>query len=233
MNNTFPPVSKEEQKGWTNEDQSPERVAIMSSAMWAEYYCGNQQYEEAKPYVEKLRLLLNKVSPVVQKKCGNSVRVNMLERIESEIEIVDAFLPEYKDIFHYVPARMFDKYSDAWTSTPCYEKDMAVLCSVKSNGYMNRATTNVMCVHSYRPMLYIHAAPEDVGSVFEFGNREFEIVSESYAFCTTDVGKGVYAYPDNEEPKLFDYDNSIAKVVVDMWFKRAVQGDDLSNFRLN
>lgn len=233
MNNTFPPISKELEKGWTKEDQSPERVAIMSSAMWAEYYCGNKQYEEAKPYVEKLRLLLNKASQIVQKECGNGVRVNMLERKESEVEIVEAFLPEYNDIFYHTPARMFDKDSDAWTSTPCDKKDMAILCITDSNRCMHRVTTNVMCVHPYRPMLYIHSAPEDVGRVFEFGGREFEIVSENYAFCTTDIGKGVYAYPNNGEPKVFDYDSSIAKVVIDMWFKRAMRGDDLSHFRMN
>lgn len=230
MNNTFPPVSKEAQKGWTHEDQSPERVAIMSSAMWAEYYCGNKQYEEAKPYVEKLRLLLNKVAPVVQDKKSNRVSVNMVERTESEVEIFDAFLPGYGDIFYRTPARMFDKDSSAWTSTPCYDTDMAILAT-KPERCLKRAQSNVMGVHSYRPMLYICAAPDDIGKVFEFGEREFEIVSECYAFCTTDIGKGVYAYPERDKPKLFDYDNSIAKVVIDTWFQQAIRGDDMSHFR--
>lgn len=54
----------------------------------------------------------------------------------------------------------------------------------------------------------------EIGDVFEFGGKEFEIVSENFAFCTTDIGKHRFDGSSNV------YEKSEIKKYVDDWFKK-------------
>ena len=56
----------------------------------------------------------------------------------------------------------------------------------------------------------------EIGDVFKFGDKEFEIISDTLAFCTTDIGKHKFdTYSNN-------YGRSEIKQYVDKWFNESI-----------
>lgn len=67
-----------------------------------------------------------------------------------------------------------------------------------------------------RPALQIknlESSNFEIGDLFKFGNKEFEIISDSLAFCTTDIGKHRFDLYSN------DYEKSLIKQYIDEWFE--------------
>ena len=67
-----------------------------------------------------------------------------------------------------------------------------------------------------------------VGDRFEFGNAEFEIVSDDLAFCTGNIGRCAFR-EDWDVADANVYESSDVKKFVDKWFESAVQDEDAEN----
>ena len=76
---------------------------------------------------------------------------------------------------------------------------------------------------SVRPALKIENLKSfglKAGDSILFADKEFEVVSDTLAFCTTDIGK--HCFRDDEEAESANnYEKSDVKKFVDEWFKRA------------
>ena len=72
-----------------------------------------------------------------------------------------------------------------------------------------------------RPVLeFSNKSDLKIGDKFKFGDKEFEIISEGIALCTSDIGK--YLYRKNwQAPNANIYDKSDIKKFINDWFKKA------------
>lgn len=55
----------------------------------------------------------------------------------------------------------------------------------------------------------------EIGDILKFENKEFEIISDTLAFCTTDIGKHRFDTDHN------NYEKSEVKKYVDEWFEKS------------
>lgn len=95
--------------------------------------------------------------------------------------------------------------------------------SVISFGYY--VYTDNFCV---RPALRINIENSDfkIGDIFIFGNKRFKIISDDLALCTDDIGN--FCFRKNYEAEdANDYDKSDAKKIVDQWFARATNYQEM------
>ena len=60
-----------------------------------------------------------------------------------------------------------------------------------------------------------------IGDTFEFGDKEFEIVSSDKAFCLSDIGTSAFRN-DWEAPDANDYEKSDVKKFIDKWFEKEI-----------
>ena len=77
--------------------------------------------------------------------------------------------------------------------------------------------------YAVRPALQIknlNSSNLQIGDKFVFGEKEFEIISDSFAFCVTDIGR--YCFKEDWKAKdANDYEKSDVKKYVDDWFNLA------------
>ena len=59
-----------------------------------------------------------------------------------------------------------------------------------------------------------------IGDSIFFGDREFEIVSNDFAFCKTDIGKHNFR-EDYKSEGANDYEKSDIKKFIEEWFEKA------------
>lgn len=60
-----------------------------------------------------------------------------------------------------------------------------------------------------------------IGDIFEFGGKQFEIISHDRAFCLTDIGKCAFR-GDKIAPDANDYEKSDVKEYINDWFKKNI-----------
>ena len=62
----------------------------------------------------------------------------------------------------------------------------------------------------------------NIGDVFKFCDKEFQIFTKTRAFCLSDIGAS--AYRKNVRVKdVLDYEKSDAKKVIDKWFQESLE----------
>lgn len=83
--------------------------------------------------------------------------------------------------------------------------------------YFGKFVDSYGCV---RPALIISLDSSNfkIGDCFKFGNKEFEIISNSLAFCKSDIGKSYFEWLNKNEDAN-DYEKSDVKWFVDKWFE--------------
>ena len=62
------------------------------------------------------------------------------------------------------------------------------------------------------------------GDIFEFGDKEFEIISDNKAFCLSDIGQCAFRN-DAEALDANIYEKSDIKKYVDEWFEKSIKGE--------
>lgn len=107
-----------------------------------------------------------------------------------------------------------------WLKTPGYNP-YAVMC-VCSSGSLNDfgfdIHNNGGCV---RPALEIDLKSSNlnVGDTFQFGNKNFKIISETMAFCLGDIGKSCFR-KKYKALHACHYETSDVKKFIDEWFEK-------------
>jgi len=96
--------------------------------------------------------------------------------------------------------------------------------SVHSDGFISLYGNTVNVSNAIRPVLQINIKSSNlqIGDVFEFGGKEFRVVSDNLAFCLSDIG----TYPFRKNWKTTDandYEKSDVKKFVDDWFNKYVK----------
>lgn len=133
----------------------------------------------------------------------------------SELEIRGATLLS-TDEARKLPLRL-RKYNDWWwlRSRGSYGSHAAF---VYTNGLVNDYGSFANYDNAVRPALQLknlESSDLKIGDVFKFGGKEFEIISDTLAFCTTDIGKHRFDAHRN------NYKRSEIKRYVDAWFEKA------------
>ncbi len=82
--------------------------------------------------------------------------------------------------------------------------------------------------HCVRPALIINIESSNykLGDTFIFGDKTFKIISDELAFCLEDIGYCCFR-ADWKAPDANDYEASDVKKFVDIWFKEAMQDENL------
>ena len=78
-----------------------------------------------------------------------------------------------------------------------------------------------------RPALQIsnlQSSNLQIGDVFTFGGKPFQIISDNLAFCLSDIGTCAFR-EDWKVANANDYETSDVKKFVDEWFNEAIKND--------
>ena len=93
--------------------------------------------------------------------------------------------------------------------------------SVCNDGSVYRGGINVNYrIAAVRPALQIKnlkSSKLQIGDVFIFGGKDFQVVSDKLAFCLSDIGNHCFR-ADWKEKDANDYEKSDVKKYVDDWF---------------
>lgn len=135
--------------------------------------------------------------------------------VETELEIKGVTLLS-TDEAEVLPLRL-RKYNNWWLRSPGFFSFTTAIVhddgSIDINGNDTDYGSGVI-----RPALKIsklEASGLEIGDVFLFDDKEFEVISDSLAFCTTDIGKHQFDANSN------DYEKSEIKKYVDEWFEQS------------
>ena len=109
-------------------------------------------------------------------------------------------------------------YKDWWwlRSAGSYSNFAAV---VRNDGSLSAAGNTVDASNAVRPVLQIDIKSSifKVGDTFIFGGKYFDIITDEFAFCQTDIGTCAFR-EDWEAEDANTYEKSDAKKFVDEWF---------------
>lgn len=109
-----------------------------------------------------------------------------------------------------------------WLQSPGYCSNHAA--DVCSDGSVNYHGYGVSSTNAVRPTLEIQnleASNLNIGDVFRFGNKNFEIISDTKALCTESIGKCFFR-EDWQAEDANDYETSDVKTFVDDWYHHAL-----------
>lgn len=149
---------------------------------------------------------------------------------ETELNIVGATLLSIEEA-NALPDDL-RSYDDWWWlrsrgPQPGYAMIVDVFGSVDEDGCEVDNTDNILV----RPALQIanlSSTDLKIGDSIVFDKKEFEIISDSLAFCKTDIGachfRDIGYRDDRNAEYLNDYEKSYAKEFVDRWFERTMKG---------
>lgn len=139
---------------------------------------------------------------------------------EVELDIIGATLLSAEEA-EQLPMRLKGYDHWWWTLSPAYDSNH-IFC-IESDGYIYKWGHPVdffeFNLGMIRPALQIsnfESSNLKIGDTFKFGTREFEIISDSLAFCTTDIG--LCRFDDYSN----NYETSEIKMHVDDWFNNVI-----------
>lgn len=104
-----------------------------------------------------------------------------------------------------------------WLRSPDYHSVKAAIAYKDGYGVVSDDDVAV------RPILEIYNLESSnlkIGDRFEFGEKEFEVISNNKAFCTSDIGHHCFR-TDWETSDTNDYEKSDVKKFIDEWFEKA------------
>lgn len=119
------------------------------------------------------------------------------------------------------------KHNDCWwmRSSGC---DPISAAYVSDSGSVHFLGARVDDFFSVRPALRINIKNSNfkIGDIFIFGKKMFKIISDNLAFCTDDIGKFCFRKNFDAEDAN-NYEKSDAKKIVDQWFARATNYQEM------
>lgn len=108
-----------------------------------------------------------------------------------------------------------------WLKSPGFDFDFAAI--VNYGGFVDSIGNNVSSDNDIvRPALIIsnlESSDLKIGDTFEFGGKQFEIISDNRALCVGDIGYSVFR-ENQEASDANDYEKSDVKKYVDDWFNQ-------------
>lgn len=107
-----------------------------------------------------------------------------------------------------------------WTSTANVANPVSAWFVSGPYGYLIRNIVD--SEGSVRPTLIFESKDLEVGDKFLIGEKEFEVIKESLAFCTSDIGECAFR-EDFEAEDANDYEKSDIKKYIDKWFEENVK----------
>ena len=93
------------------------------------------------------------------------------------------------------------------------------------NGTVSRNCDYVCYYYDVRPVLIIsnlESSGLKIGDTFEFGSKQFEIISNNKAFCLTNIGACVFKRNSNAL-NANNYERSDVKKFIDEWFEKSIE----------
>ena len=151
------------------------------------------------------------------------MKVKTICQVEREVDlnIIGARLPSIETA-KKLPDRLVDYITDQgqfswWWATG--NKRYAYICA-----YRTFDPAFVCFPFTVRPVLIIgnlKKASMKIGDLIYFGGKEFEVISEKQAFCTSDIGE--YVFKNNKDLCATDaarYEDSDVKKYIDEWFEK-------------
>lgn len=140
-------------------------------------------------------------------------------KIKTELEITEATLLSVEEA-KALPQHLKSYKDYWWLRSPGYLHNLAA--SVGRDGSVYHGGSLVINGGSYvRPALKLRSSNLHIGDRFEFGNAKFEVVSDSLAFCTDDIGRCAFR-KDWKVGSANVYEASDIKKFVDKWFNVAL-----------
>lgn len=150
------------------------------------------------------------------------VKVIKAEELKLNLEIVEATLLTVEEA-EKLPERL-RKHAYVWWLQSCgYCSDYAAC--VYPDGIVSHDGDYVCFYYDVRPVLVISNLESlglKIGDIFEFGDKEFEIISNNKAFCLTDIGNNVFKR-DSNVLNANNYERSDVKKFIDYWFKNNIE----------
>lgn len=142
--------------------------------------------------------------------------------LKLNLEIVGATLLT-ADEAEKLPERL-RKCGEGWWLQSCgCNSDYAAW--VYPKGIVSRAGEYVCFYYSVRPVLVIsnlESSGLKIGDIFNFGEKEFEVISNNKAFCLTNIGACAFKR-DSNVLNANNYERSDIKEFIDYWFKNNIE----------
>ena len=147
------------------------------------------------------------------------MKIEKITTVPEEIEITGATLLSIEEA-EALPLRLRKYNNWWWLRSPVYNKCRAAY--VYNNGHVGGSGSVDNFDYVVRPALKITDLSSNlkVGDVFIFGEKKFEIVADSFAFCIEDIGTRCFR-KDWRAEDANDYEKSDVKKYVDAWFAGA------------
>ena len=151
---------------------------------------------------------------------------------EANLEITGATLLTVEEA-EKLPMRLLFSSFTWWLRTPVISKRNGWLtrnsyvAAVHNDGFISYENGDFVSANYYRvcPALKISNLEKSglkIGDTFEFGRREFEIISDDLALCL--IGIADYAFRDDwRADDANDYEKSDVKKYIDEWFEKSIE----------
>lgn len=140
---------------------------------------------------------------------------------ETELDIICSTLLSINEV-EKVPLklRVYDEWW--WLRSPGHYQDCASTVRDVGSPYFVGyfVCSDDVCVRPALKISNLGSSGLEIGDVFVFGGKEFEIISEDIAFCLSDIGNHCFRY-DFRADNANDYEASDVKRYVDEWFEKA------------
>lgn len=154
------------------------------------------------------------------------VNAKVVSRIETSVDIVGATLLTIEEEVEALPNHLRPYTNWWWLRSPGYISRLATYAHLDGSvDDLGNLVHN--CNASVRPALQIanlKSTDLKVGDSIFFNDKEFEIISDTLAFCKTDIGTHWFR-KDWQAEDANDYEESDVKKFVDDWFERAKNED--------
>lgn len=142
---------------------------------------------------------------------------------ETDLEITGATLLTVEEA-RELPEWLRKKLYWWWLRSP--GKDSGHVAYVNPNGDIDNYGADVGNYYGgIRPALIIsnfESSGLKIGDMFEFGDKQFEIISDKLAFCLGCITSMAFR-EDWKAPDANDYEKSDVKKVIDIWFERSIK----------
>lgn len=145
--------------------------------------------------------------------------------LELNLEITGATLLTAEEA-EKLPERL-RKHIYGWWLQSCGCRSDYAAC-VYPDGVVSHDGDYVCFYYDVRPVLIIsnlESSGLKIGDTFNFGDKQFEIISNNKAFCLTHIGTDVFKQ-DLNVLNANDYEKSDVKKFVDNWFKNSKQENE-------
>lgn len=140
------------------------------------------------------------------------MKIKRIIEQEAQVEIIGITLLSAKEV-EKLPDEMMQYNSWWWLRSPGNYSDYAVFVDCDGSVY------NYGCFvddsrDAVRPALLYKSKNLKIGDIIYFGDKEWKVIDDKYAFCTTDIGNCRFDERSN------NYDKSEIKQYIEKWYRR-------------